>query len=218
MAGGSSERLLIVGTGGLGRETLWLAREAGVEVAGFLDDSAAGDVDGVPVVGPLEDRTRHDAALIVAIGAPRIRRSVVARIERSGAARFATLIHPSVRRSHNVAVGAGSIVAAGAVLSCDVALGAHVVVGIGAIVSHDCRLANFVTIAPGVTIPGKVVASAGCEIALNATLRQGTVLGKGAMVGMGAVVPRDVEEDMLVYGVPARPIRPLPSFETSDER
>jgi len=212
-----AERLLIVGTGGLGRETLWVAREAGVREIGFLDDGFTGEarsVDGAQVVGRIADWAEHDAEIVVAIGSPRVRRDVVGRIEAAGSPRFATLVHPSVRIGQNVTIGPGAIIAAQTVLSCDVVIGAHAVIGINVLVSHDCRFGDFVTIAPGVTVPGTVTGGAGCEVALNATMRQGTSLGIGSMVGMGAVVTRDVPDNILCYGAPAREIRPLPPFES----
>ena len=207
-------RLVIVGAGGMAREALWLAREAreAFDIIGFLDDSPGlrGQAfDGVPVLGPVDDWARHDAALTVAIGVPRTRGAVV---ERIGAARFATLVHKQAAIGHNVEIGEGAMIAAGSILTCDIRVGRHALVNAGAILMHDCRLGDFATVAPGVVIPGAVDCGAGCEVALGASLRQGTKLGDGSMVGMGAVVTGDVEANMLVYGAPARPVRALDPF------
>lgn len=209
MAG--SQRLVIVGAGGMAREALWLARET-FDVVGFLDDAPArqGQVfDGVPVLGPVDDWARHDAALVVAIGVPRSRKAVV---ERLGGARFAALVHGSAMIGHNVEIGEGAMVAAGAILTCDIKVGRHALVNAGAILMHDCRLGDYATVAPGAVVPGAVELGAGAEVALGASLRQGTKLGEGAMVGMGAVVTRDVAPNLLVYGAPARPVRALDPF------
>lgn len=212
----AAQRLVIIGAGGMAREALWLAREA-FDVVGFLDDAPGRQdqaFDGVPVLGPVDDWGRHDAALVVAIGAPRTRKAVV---ERLGGARFATLIHSSCMIGHNVEIGAGTMVAAGAVLTCDLRIGRHALVNAGAILMHDCRLGDYATLAPGVVIPGAVECGAGAEVALGASLLQGTRLGAGSMVGMGAVVTRDVEPGMLVYGAPARPVRALDPFGGGNE-
>jgi sugar O-acyltransferase (sialic acid O-acetyltransferase NeuD family) len=211
----TAQRLLIVGAGGMAREALWLAREARApfEVIGFLDDAPerrGQAFDGVPILGPVEDWTRFDALVVVAIGTPRTRKAVAGRL---GGARFATLVHCGAAIGHNVEIGEGSMVAAGAIATCDIRVGRHALVNAGAIVMHDSRLGDYATLAPGVVIPGAVDCGAGCEVALGASIRHGCVLGAGSMVGMGAVVTRDVAPNMLVYGVPAAPVRALEPFE-----
>jgi acetyltransferase-like isoleucine patch superfamily enzyme len=48
------------------------------------------------------------------------------------------------------------------------------------------------------------VIRAGARVGANATLLPGVVIGKGALVGAGAVVTRDVPAGATVYGNPAR--------------
>ena len=46
----------------------------------------------------------------------------------------------------------------------------------------------------------------GAKIGANATLLPGVIIGKGALVGAGAVVTKDVPEGAVVAGNPARVI------------
>ena len=46
-----------------------------------------------------------------------------------------------------------------------------------------------------------------CELAFCSCVRNGTRLGKNVMVGMGSVVTKDVEDDWIVFGVPAKKSR-----------
>ena len=53
-------------------------------------------------------------------------------------------------------------------------------------------------------LTGPVVIEDDCWIALNAVILQGVTLGRGCIVGAGAVVTKDVPDHALVVGAPAR--------------
>jgi sugar O-acyltransferase (sialic acid O-acetyltransferase NeuD family) len=76
-------------------------------------------------------------------------------------------------------------------------------------VSHESVIGDFVTFAPGVMCNGNVQIENHVYIGAGAILRQGTkskplVIGEGAIVGMGAVVTKDVLPNTTVIGNPAR--------------
>ncbi|MCA9286304.1 MAG: hypothetical protein KDA22_13850 [Phycisphaerales bacterium] len=60
------------------------------------------------------------------------------------------------------------------------------------------------------TLKGPVVEAA-ARIGANSTVLPGVRIGARALVGAGSVVVRDVEPGMIVVGVPARPLRPVPN-------
>ena len=215
-------KLVVIGTGGLGRETLW-ALQAGVEAAGrrrevlgFLTchgDQHGTEVCGLPVLGAEEWVIgRSDVAAVCCIGDPRARRRLVERLADEGV-EFASAIHPTAAMSEHVEMGPGCIVGARAVLTSQVRLGRNAVIGVGAVVSHDCRIDDFGTLAPGALLAGHVRVECGAELGVGAVVRPGQIVGRGARVGAGSAVVDDVEANTIVAGVPARLLKRLPAEE-----
>lgn len=180
---------------------------------GFLDDDVAKwgtVVHGLPVLGGVSWLDDHTSVhVVVAVGAPAVRRRVARAIQGRGHP-LATLIHPAAWVGPRVRVGPGSVIRAGAVLSTDIELGLCVFVGPGATVSHDTVIGDFVTLGPGVNIPGAVRVNEGCDIGIGATMLQGVTIGEWSIVGAGAVVIESLPPNVTAVGVPARVIKRRP--------
>lgn len=203
----TAKRVAIIGTGGLGRETLWAFGPD--EVAGFLTNDAAehgSEVCGIPVLGPEAWLVDHrDVAAVCCIGDPRARIRVTEALLREGV-RFANAVHPSALLGEHVELGSGCVIGARAVLTTQVRIADHVVIGVGAIVSHDVAIDAFATLAPGVILTGAVEIGYGAELGAGATAIPGTRVGRGAVVGAQSVVTRDVAPNRTAAGTPAREI------------
>lgn len=73
-----------------------------------------------------------------------------------------------------------------------------------AYVAHDCQVGAHVTISAGVCLGGYAVVGEHATLGMNATVHQRREIGPGAMIGMSAVVTRDVPPWSKTYGSPAR--------------
>ncbi|KRC62789.1 acetyltransferase [Agromyces sp. Root81] len=205
--------LLVIGASGLAREAIVVARAAGLDPIGIVDDDASRlpyPVAGVPVIGPI-DRVLSipEARLLVCIGSGAARERVVARLARLGVdrSRYATLIDPSVRNPGESPIGVGSILLAGVVVTVDALLGDHVVVMPNTTITHDCMVGDFATLTAGVSLGGGVSVGRRATLGMNAAVRQHLSIGADAVIGMGAVVLHDVPAGATWVGVPASPMR-----------
>lgn len=214
-------KLIIVGAGAFGREVLWLAQEASEpwDVLGFLDDnpdSHGSTVCDLPVLGAIDRWREFDAHLVVAVGPPRAKRAICERINESGPACFATLVHSSVQMSRHVSIGRGALICAGSILTTQIDIGDHVIVNLACTVGHDTVMKSYVTLAPMVAASSRVTMGEGAEVGMSTTLLPGISIGSGAMIGMGSVVTKDVAANMLVLGSPAKERRELDPFPGSE--
>jgi sugar O-acyltransferase (sialic acid O-acetyltransferase NeuD family) len=212
--------VVIIGAGGHGRETLDVIEAsngagAGWDFLGFLDDGELGadaqarlDRRGASVIGPVERLAEMDARFVVAVGDAAVREKLVRQVQEAGAEPAPAIVHPSAVIGGDVEIGDGTIVAAGSHITTNVRIGRHVQVNVGSIVSHDTLIGDYATLSPGVRLNGDVEIGRFAFLGTGAVVVRGHVIGRAAVVGAGAVVVRDVEPDIVVAGVPARPTVP----------
>jgi sugar O-acyltransferase (sialic acid O-acetyltransferase NeuD family) len=219
-----AEPLVLIGAGGFGRETAELVRAINAdrersshgpawELLGFLDDDpelAGTSLVGTPVLGGLDALAElPDARVVVCTGHPGNFTSKKRIVDRLGIApeRYATLVHPAAVISGSCRLGPGTVVLAGVVATADVQVGAHAAVMPQAVLTHDDRLDDFVILGAGVRIAGGVRVLEGSYLGSGCLIRENCTIGPWSLVGMGAVVTRDVPGGEVWAGVPARFVR-----------
>lgn len=208
------KRLVIVGAGGFGRETLDVLRamdpdESEFAFAGFVarDEPDAGMLARIDAVwlGSDEDFLGAPTAshYVIAIAAPRLRERLAEIFDAAGLVP-ATLIHPNATRGRDAVIGAGSVLAAGSQVTTNIRVGRHVHLDRLVTIGHDSRIADFVTVHPGAVLSGGVTIGIGTLVGTMSCVLPGRSVGSDVVVGAGALVTRDVADGTTVIGAPAR--------------
>ena len=200
------KRIGIVGAGGFAREVLWLLEDLGLSprVGAFFESDAVWrerDLAGLPVL-PLSRLEPGNWEAVIAIGSPQTRSAIRSALPTETS--FPTFIHPSVLRSRSVEIGAGTVICAGSILTCDIRIDEHVQLNLATTVGHDTHLHPFVTTAPAVNISGGCDIGQLCYIGTNACLREGLTIAAETVIGMGAVVVSHLREPGVYMGSPAK--------------
>ena len=116
-------------------------------------------------------------------------------------------IHPRAYLADSVRHGKGLQAMAGATVTEDARLGDHVILNTNCTVDHDCVIGDAVHVMGVAYLASSVIVGDFATIGANATVLPRVRIGPGAYVGAGAVVTKDVEENTVVVGVPARLLR-----------
>lgn len=202
--------VVLIGAGMHGRVVRDLCRDAGIEVAGFLDDFApAGTrVDDVEILGPLQ--RLEDAELlqsrrfIVTIGNNIARQTIADRIESRGGT-LTIAIHPNCVVSPTATIGYGTVLIGATMVFSHAQIGKNVLVDPDTTVGAEATIADGAYICPGVHLGSRVRVGQQAFVGLGAVVLPEVVLGRQSIVGAGAVVNRDVADETLVVGNPAEP-------------
>lgn len=208
--------VVIVGVGGLGREcSEWLvdinADRRTFNVLGFIDDDASkhGAIShDLPVLGGadwLASRSGKVAA-IIGIGSARVKHTMTERL-RTHVSSFPVLRHPQAVIGDHVAIGEGTVVCPGVILTTDITIGRFVTLNFGLTVGHDSTVGDYVTLAPGVHLSGYSRIGEGCDLGAGVITIPGMSVGEWTIVGAGAVVAQPLPANCTAVGVPARVIK-----------
>lgn len=190
---------MLLGAGGQADEIAQYLSGAAVHRAVTAEYVREGLVDAA--APPAELR---ELEAVGAVGVPAVRRLLVGAWPGD---RFATVRAPGSWIAGSAALGAGSVVAPGAVVTGG-RIGRHTLIGPGATTAHDLDAGDYVTVSPGAAVGGHVRLGDGVFLGIGSVVRDRVVLAEGVLVGAGAVVLDDVLEPCsIVVGNPARVIR-----------
>lgn len=206
------KNLYIIGAGGFGREVAWLVERINQiepiwNLRGFIDDDKSrwGTKEGEYLIyGGCDYLEKIDEVYVVcAIGASKIRKRVISKLNDSNV-KFATLVDPSVIMSNKINIGEGTIICAGSVLTVDVKIGRHVIINLNSTIGHDSIIEDFVTIYPNVNISGKAYLGSCSEFGTGMQIIQGIKIASNTIIGAGAVVIENIDEEGVYVGVPVK--------------
>ncbi len=206
------KEVYILGIGGSTPVFMELALACGYTIAGlyhYNDDRTGETVYGIPVLGSFNDLYKSDLQgkmFMLSQGDISIRYEVTNKIKELGGL-IPTIIHPSATVSPYATVSDdGVIIGGGCIIQAEAEIKPHAVLWDQALVCHQSVIGNYCFVGPKALIGAHIVVDDFAFIGQASLLVSGKVdrVGMHSIVGAGAIVTKEVPDDVLVVGSPAR--------------
>ena len=201
----------IYGCGGAGRESKEIADLLGAwSQIVFIDDAYSNDTfHGIRRMNYNQFISEFEpdcSEIVISLGEPELKVKLFNRISNAGY-KFANLIHPSAIISSSAKLGCGIILKPHALVSTDAVVGNNVSIEENGIIGHDSTIEDHCQISANVVVAGGCHIGEATYIGLGVPIKERSKIGSNCIIGMGSVVLRDIPDNVIAMGNPARPMK-----------
>lgn len=201
----------IYGSGGAGRGAKEIADIQGIwEDIIFIDDTVPTDmfknIRRMPFEQFRNEFSPQQAKIVIAMGEPQHKIMLFHKVQDYGYC-FGNVIHPTVYISPDAKLGEGIIAQMGCMVAVDASVGNNVTLEQYAVVAHDSVIEDHAQISAFVMIAGHCRVGMGTYIGIGSLLRDEIKVGRDSIISMGSVVQRDVPDNVIAMGNPARVLK-----------
>ncbi len=210
------EKIILFGASDHCRYTIdIIEQEKKYQILGIFDKKLEKNsfFEGYPVFGYLDElngiiERENVHGGIVAVGDNYTRMTLVNNIlTNCPNFNFVNAIHPSVIIGKESFFGSGLVIMAGVIINNNCIIGNHCFLATKASLDHDSIIGDYSSLSPGVTTGGRVDIGKCTAIGIGASILHYIKIGDNSVVGGNSLVNKDVEDNVVVYGVPIKIVK-----------
>jgi len=169
--------------------------------------------DRYPILNSIEQAQAYlnqvDNRFTIGIGNPYLRKRICDKFTAIGGKLVSTISNDSKIGTFETSLGIGCNVLHGVIISNSTTVGMGCIIYFNSILTHDCVLGDFVEVSPSVNILGRSKIDSYTQIGSNSTILPDLEIGKNVVIGAGSIVTKNVPDNKLVYGNPAKIIKDI---------
>jgi len=205
--------MLVVGAGGLAKELLMVISQMNLkEEIAFYDDITPNCSDYLYSKYPILKNEKQAISFLkknnfnftIGIGNPILRKKMYKKFLLLNGNFTSTICNNIIVGSEDVKISDGTNVLAGTKISNSVSIGMGNLIYYNVVLTHNVTTKDFVEISPNAIILGHVTIGEFSHIGSNATILPNVMIGKNVIVGAGSVVTKDIPDNEVWIGNPAR--------------
>ena len=210
--------MLVIGAKGFAKEVLEILYQMNdLEDLVFYDDISI-DMPKLlynkfQIIKNFEEAKKYvndiDKRFTIAIGNTTVRKEFYNKFSILEGVFFSTISPDAKISSFDVEIQEGCNIMNNAIIANGSKVGKGVIVYHNVQITHDCQIGDFSALAPGAVLLGAVTVGNYTQIGANATILPKVKIGENVIVGAGAVVTKDVPDNCVVAGVPAKIVKQL---------
>jgi sugar O-acyltransferase (sialic acid O-acetyltransferase NeuD family) len=145
-----------------------------------------------------------DNKFTIGIGNPILRKQLYDKFTCLGGEFISTISPKSTIGHYGNIIEDGCNIMTGTVITNDIIIKRGALINLNCTIGHDCVIGKFVEMSPGVHISGNCNIGDYTFLGTNTTVLPNIIIGKNVVVGAGSVVTKDLPDNCLAVGVPAK--------------
>lgn len=203
--------IIIIGAGGHAVSVANVALSAGYTIQHFVDKNKKGlHLLGFSIIGDIAELNKlDDFCFAIAVGDNAVRERIYNELTAAHSnLAFPPLIHASATISFYTSIGQGTVVMPHAVIGPNSKVGEFCLINTQASIDHDCVMQDFSSLAPAAATGGTVHIGIRSAVSIGATIKHGVRIGNDSVVGANSYLNKDLPDNQIAYGTPAKQIRP----------
>lgn len=206
--------MLIIGAGGCAKDLLAMLQVEDKDVGiHFYDDLNSKIPDLLygkhPVLRSVNEAVayfkNHDNRCVLGVGNPETRVYLTEKFNSLGG-ELNSLISEKAMIGHNSIISQKAVlIMPGVIITTEVEIGEGSLINMHCTLGHFCKIGKYCDLAPGVYASTSIIGDY-CQIGINAVILPRVNIGNNVTIGAGAVVNKDIPDNWIVAGLPARKI------------
>ncbi len=208
--------MVIIGAKGFAKEVLQVVHQNNeLQNLAFYDDVNLDIKENLynlfPILNSL-DKAQHYFETVsnkftIGIGNPILRKKLYEKFTEIGGEFTSTISTSLIIGNYNNTIEAGCNIMQNVVITNDVTIKKGTIINQITSIGHDVLIGQFCEICPNVSISGNCIIDDFTFIGTGAIILPGIRIGKNVIIGAGTVVTKDIEDNSVAVGSPAKVIK-----------